>query len=144
MLDRFGAEAPDDRARVRMGARLGRFDRHFSASLIALAVSAASAPALAQVNRCAAGEDCEIVVTATGLDTATSSTKTDTPLIETPQTISVITRTEMDVRAVDSISDALAYVAGVQAQPSGIDSRVDEVNAAIDADIPGLRCDRHA
>lgn len=69
----------------------------------------------------------EIVITATGRSTATSATKTDTPLIETPQTISVISRAEMDVRAVQSVSDALAYVAGVQSQSQGIDSRVDEV-----------------
>ncbi|GIK48263.1 MAG: TonB-dependent siderophore receptor [Hyphomonadaceae bacterium] len=68
-----------------------------------------------------------IVVTATGRTEALSSTKTDTPLIETPQSISVITREEMDVRAVHTVSDALAYSAGVQAESAGIDSRVDEV-----------------
>lgn len=68
-----------------------------------------------------------IVVTATGLSTASSSAKTETPIIETPQTISVVTRAEMDVRAVTSVADALSYVAGVQSQALGIDSRVDEV-----------------
>lgn len=69
-----------------------------------------------------------LVVTATGKTAATSSTKTDTPLIETPQSISVITREEMDVRAVATVSDALAYSAGVQAESFGIDSRVDEIS----------------
>lgn len=69
----------------------------------------------------------EVVITATGRSTATSTTKTDTPLIETPQSISVITREEMDVRAVHTVAEALAYSAGVQAEAFGIDSRVDEV-----------------
>lgn len=69
-----------------------------------------------------------IVVTATGRTSAPSSTKTETPLIETPQSISVITREEMDVRAVQTVADALSYSAGVQAEAAGIDSRVDEVS----------------
>jgi len=69
----------------------------------------------------------EILVIATGHSTASASTKTDTPLIENPQTITVVNRAEMDIRAVDSVSDALSYVAGVQAQPQGNDNRVDEV-----------------
>ncbi|MBW4329266.1 TonB-dependent siderophore receptor [Stakelama sp. CBK3Z-3] len=70
----------------------------------------------------------EIVVTATGLSTATSTTKTDTPLIESPQTISVISREEIDLRASPNIADALAYTAGVQPEAFGMDSRVDEVS----------------
>lgn len=73
-------------------------------------------------------DDTEIVVTATGMSTATSSTKTGTPIIESPQSISVISREEIDLRASPTIADALAYTAGVQAEPSGIDSRVDEVS----------------
>lgn len=84
-------------------------------------------PALAQQPG-ARGSLQEIVVTATGWSTASSTTKTDTPLIETPQSISVITREEMDVRAVATVTDALAYSSGVQAEASGIDSRVDEVS----------------
>lgn len=69
-----------------------------------------------------------IVVTATGLSEAFSSTKTDTPLIETPQSISLITREEMDIRGVHTVAEALSYSAGIQAEASGIDSRVDEVS----------------
>ena len=71
--------------------------------------------------------DQEILVIATGQSTASASTKTDTPLIENPQTITVVNRAEMDIRAVDTVADALSYVAGVQAQPQGNDNRVDEV-----------------
>lgn len=70
----------------------------------------------------------EIVVTATGLSSASSTSKTNTPIIESPQSISVINRDEIDLRASPTIADALSYTAGVQAEPSGIDSRVDEVS----------------
>ncbi|MFC3053109.1 TonB-dependent siderophore receptor [Kordiimonas pumila] len=69
----------------------------------------------------------EIVVTATGETRSFGGSKTDTPLIELPQSVSVITREEMDLRAVHTVADALAYTAGVQSEASGIDSRVDDV-----------------
>lgn len=68
-----------------------------------------------------------IVVTATGRSKALSTTKTDTPIIEAPQSISVINRDEIDIRAASTIADALSYSAGVQPEPVGIDSRTDEV-----------------
>jgi iron complex outermembrane recepter protein len=46
-------------------------------------------------------------------------TKTDTPLIETPQSIAVVTREEMDARNVQTDAEALLYTAGVWAQPFG-------------------------
>ncbi|MCC2977953.1 TonB-dependent siderophore receptor [Sphingomonas sp. PL-96] len=70
----------------------------------------------------------EIVVTATGQSSATSATKTDSPIIESPQSISIISREEIDLRASPTIADALSYTAGVQAEAFGIDSRVDEVS----------------
>ena len=48
-----------------------------------------------------------------------TGTKTDTPLIETPQTINVITRDELTARAVQSTSQALAYTPGVNSQAFG-------------------------
>jgi len=42
-----------------------------------------------------------------------SATKTDTPLAETPQAVSVITRDQLEDRGVTSIGDALGYSAGV-------------------------------
>lgn len=42
-----------------------------------------------------------------------SATKTDTALIETPQSITVITRDQMEDRGVQNLSDAFAYTAGV-------------------------------
>lgn len=48
-----------------------------------------------------------------------SATKTDTPLIETPASISVVTREQMDVQQVKTISQALRYTAGVTADIAG-------------------------
>lgn len=96
--------------------------RPIPAALV-LAASLTS-PAFAQL---ADEDETEIIVTATGRSTASSSTKTDTPIIESPQTISIISREEIELRASPTIADALSYTAGVQAEAFGIDSRVDEV-----------------
>src|SRR5688500_6464634 len=96
-------------------------DRRGAASATMCVVASAFAASLSA----AQPELEEVIVTATGQSTASSTTKTDTPLIETPQSISVITREEMDVRAVATVADALSYSAGVQAEAAGIDSRVD-------------------
>ncbi|MBF0889602.1 MULTISPECIES: TonB-dependent siderophore receptor [Gluconobacter] len=77
----------------------------------------------------AKGSPAEIItVTATGLSQAGASTKTRTPIIESPQTISIVSRDEIELRSSPTIADALAYTAGVQAEPQGIDNRVDEVS----------------
>ncbi|MCP1271354.1 TonB-dependent siderophore receptor [Acetobacter cerevisiae] len=69
-----------------------------------------------------------VIVTATGRSSASASTKPRTPIIESPQTISIVSREEIELRASPTVADALSYTAGVQAEPSGIDSRVDEVS----------------
>lgn len=56
---------------------------------------------------------------------AASATKTDTPLIETPQAITVITRDRIDAQAVRSVEEALRYAPGVTAGLSGFDPRFD-------------------
>src|SRR5262245_60608550 len=45
-----------------------------------------------------------------------TGTKTDTPLIETPQSISVVTRDQIDAQQADSIKQALRYTAGVSSE----------------------------
>lgn len=96
-----------------------------SAWIVALLLSAAPSAVVAQEQGGDALRDADIVVTATGQTEATSGTKTATRLIEVPQSISVITREELDVRAVHSVTEALAYTAGVQAEQDGIDNRAD-------------------
>jgi len=57
-------------------------------------------------------------------ESARSATKTDTPLIETPQSISVLTRKVMTAQDVNSLSDAVRYTPGVQGEPFGFDPRL--------------------
>ncbi|EQA99766.1 hypothetical protein L288_18955 [Sphingobium quisquiliarum P25] len=91
-------------------------------------LASVSGPALAQ--EAGAGDGSrgnEIIVIATGQSSAVSASKAETPIIESPQTISIVNREEMDIRAVSTVSDALAYTAGVNVESSGIDSRTDEI-----------------
>lgn len=54
------------------------------------------------------------------------ATKTNTSPAETPQSVSVIAREEMDARGVQNLNEAMRYVAGVSLESSGIDNRVDD------------------
>lgn len=54
-----------------------------------------------------------------------TGTKTATPLLEVPQSISVITRDQMDDRQVQNLGQALDYSVGVVSQPYGTDPRFD-------------------
>ncbi|WP_179221917.1 TonB-dependent siderophore receptor [Inquilinus limosus] len=54
-----------------------------------------------------------------------TGSKTDTPLIETPASVSVIGRPQMEDQAVRTVDEALRYSPGVRAQPFGTDSRFD-------------------
>ncbi len=85
-------------------------------------------PVVAHAQEAPEDRPTDIVVIASGQSQATSATKSDTPIVESPQTISIINRDEIDLRASPTIADALSYTAGVQAEPSGIDSRTDEVS----------------
>lgn len=59
---------------------------------------------------------------------STTATKTGLPLIETPQTISVITSDQLQQRDVQSMNQALAYTAGVGVATYGADPRFDWFN----------------
>ncbi|MCB5190030.1 TonB-dependent siderophore receptor [Methylobacillus arboreus] len=54
-----------------------------------------------------------------------SATKTDTSILETPQSISVIDRKELDDRNAQNLNDALGYTAGVRTEGLGMDSRAE-------------------
>ena len=56
---------------------------------------------------------------------ASTATKGGAPLIETPQSVSVITHDQMDTRNVQSLSQALGYTAGVSVVGTGTDTRYD-------------------
>ncbi|MFP3616442.1 TonB-dependent receptor plug domain-containing protein, partial [Paraburkholderia sp. SIMBA_050] len=57
-----------------------------------------------------------------------TATKTDTPIIETPQSISVITADRYNTLGATNIKDALAYTPGVSTTTYGSDSRYDWVS----------------
>jgi len=52
-----------------------------------------------------------------------TGTKTDTPIIETPQSISVISAERLEEQAASSLGDALRYSAGVTGELYGLDQR---------------------
>ncbi|MBN8913402.1 MAG: TonB-dependent siderophore receptor [Rhizobiales bacterium] len=73
---------------------------------------------------------------------ATTGTKTDTPLKETPQSISVVGKEQIRDQGVQNLQEAFRYTPGVIADPFGYDSRYDSsmirgTNAAFFID--GLR-----
>ncbi|WBL78590.1 TonB-dependent siderophore receptor [Bradyrhizobium xenonodulans] len=59
---------------------------------------------------------------------STAGTKTNTPLLETPQSISVVTRKELNDRAVQTLTEAVGYQPGVRIDASGYDPRFDAIS----------------
>lgn len=93
----------------------------------ALIACALATPMLATAHE---GEDGNDTVVITGVNTkgTGSGTKTDTPLMETPQSITVIDGAELTLRNVQSINQALGYVAGVSPnQRGGMVTRYDQL-----------------
>ena len=58
-------------------------------------------------------------------DSARAATKTDTPLIETPQAVSVLSSERLQDLGALSVQDALRYSAGVRSDAYGFDTRGD-------------------
>ncbi|WP_188395444.1 TonB-dependent siderophore receptor [Oxalicibacterium flavum] len=56
-----------------------------------------------------------------------TATKTDTPLAETPQSVTVVTRDQIIDQGATNLQDALNYAAGVRSDAYGLDSRTDSV-----------------
>jgi iron complex outermembrane receptor protein len=54
-----------------------------------------------------------------------TGTKTDTPLSQTAQSVSVVTADRIRDQGVTSVQESLRYVPGVFAEPGGVDSRAD-------------------
>ncbi|WP_242674729.1 TonB-dependent siderophore receptor [Phytopseudomonas daroniae] len=59
---------------------------------------------------------------------ASSATKSDKPILETAQSISVVTAEQMADRKVNRVEDAVAYTAGVRVGGSGLDPRFDTIS----------------
>src|SRR5690606_3153856 len=56
-----------------------------------------------------------------------TGTKTDTPLRETPQAITVIPRDQIVDQGAQNVQDTLNYAAGVRPNAYGVDNRADYV-----------------
>lgn len=56
-----------------------------------------------------------------------TATKTDSDILEAPQSVSVITRDQMTMQAVQSVGEALRYSAGIVAESNGPDPRADTI-----------------
>jgi iron complex outermembrane receptor protein len=82
-----------------------------------LASTAWAGAAQAQV-----ADDAQIVVTA---ERAVTATKSDTPLVETPQAISVVTEDLYRERGAYNLQETLRYSAGVTGEAYGLDTRND-------------------
>ena len=54
---------------------------------------------------------------------STAATKTDTPAIETPQSVSTVGRAEMEDRNTKTVAEAMRYTAGVTVDSYGVDPR---------------------
>ncbi|GDX07696.1 ferrichrome porin FhuA [Buttiauxella selenatireducens] len=124
-------------ARLRTGQPVNTSIRKL-AFFVAAAVSGVSAPSFA-ADSTATKED-TITVSASAADesawgpsptiaakrTATA-TKTDTPIEKTPQSISVVTREEMDTHQPASVKEALGYTPGITVSTRGSSDTYDAV-----------------
>lgn len=71
-----------------------------------------------------------------------TGTKTDTPIIETPQSISVVTADRIEAIGATTLKDALGYTPGVSITTYGADSRYDWISVrGFDAYSPGFYLD---
>jgi iron complex outermembrane receptor protein len=71
-----------------------------------------------------------------------AGTKTDTPIVETPQSISVVTAERIEAIGVTRVNDALGYTPGVSTTTYGVDSRFDWISLrGFDAYSPGFYLD---
>ncbi|MEC5320482.1 TonB-dependent siderophore receptor [Brenneria populi subsp. brevivirga] len=114
-------------------------DNHRGPLVMSSTLLISSLACAAVANAATAGGGDTIVVTASDAESVTAplqgivakasaaGTKNSTPLIKTPQTISVVTRDQMDAQAVSSVSDALSYSSGAFTNYRGSSNRNDEV-----------------
>ena len=84
------------------------------------AAAAPVAPAIASTRETATGPVQGYLATVSG-----TGTKTDTPLSQTAQSISVVSAERVRDQGVSSVQETLRYVPGVFAEPGGINSRKD-------------------
>ncbi|WP_245284079.1 TonB-dependent siderophore receptor [Bradyrhizobium sp. Cp5.3] len=107
-------------SRSRNAAARSRAPAHSSAPAGAVAATVAGSGAGQKGS--AFGHVDGVVATRSG-----TGTKTDSPLIETPAAISVITQAQIQAQAAQSIAQAVRYSSGVRSETLGADQRFDNV-----------------
>lgn len=125
-----------------------------SAGLLATAQAQVAAPAAAAASAAETTLPAVVVRGDADRETATgpvqgysarrsaTATKTDTPLRETPQAVTVITRDQIVDQGATNLQDALTYAAGVRSDAYGLDSRTDSARirgGSPDEYLDGLR-----
>lgn len=111
---------------------------------IAIALGALALPPLAAAQTTSEQQMPEVKVRAApaegyGARRSASATKSDTLLIETPQSVSVITRERMQEQDVDSLAEALRYTPGIQGETFGFNPRNTSIMIrGFDASTTGL------
>ncbi|UDF31834.1 UNVERIFIED_ORG: TonB-dependent siderophore receptor (plasmid) [Roseateles sp. XES5] len=128
----MGLEQKNGMDAMRMETRATRRWRLWLASTVVLAATAAANPTWAQDTTTLqtitveGGED-----SGRGPDQgivakrSRSASKTNTPLHETPQAVSVVTRDQMDAQGANTVAEALRYTPGILPDPNGYDIRYD-------------------
>lgn len=98
----------------------------FGAGFVGSALIVSAAPAWAQDQD---GDKAPniVVIAARQNHNNTTGTKTDAPLIETPQAVSVVTSDQLDTIKTSTLSDALNYIPGLLTQPSSNARYADQV-----------------
>ncbi|MFC3549695.1 TonB-dependent siderophore receptor [Lysobacter cavernae] len=91
--------------------------------LLSMIAPTALASAIAQAQSVDDAKSLDSVVVVA--ERATTATKTDTPLMETPQAISVVTSALFTDRGARNLQETLRYSAGVTADAWGLDTRAD-------------------
>jgi len=94
--------------------------------LLALQAAAQTLPEV-RVDASAENESATSPVVGYRAKNAVTATKTDTPLAETPQAVTVVTRDQLVDQGATSLQDALGYAAGVRSDAYGLDARTDSV-----------------
>jgi iron complex outermembrane receptor protein len=97
----------------------------FAAIVAAHAQETASPTVLAPIVVNSGSEDPTAPVKGYVARTSFSATKTGTPLVETPQSISVITADQLKAQDAQTLGQALGYTPGVVSEPYGSDPRFD-------------------
>ncbi|MBY5718639.1 TonB-dependent siderophore receptor [Rhizobium leguminosarum] len=87
----------------------------------------ATATALEPIVIQGAASDSKTDRTSVAAKNSSAATKINTPLVETPRSVSVTTEKEIEQRGAQSIIEAVRYSAGVTTGTSGFDPRFDQV-----------------